>query len=213
MPDCGLAAHDSEKKVVSNVFESSIPGWPGTYIPNFSQWLAGDIVLVGAAPNLIGHVLRAGQAFTTRTSLLDDANYWTHAALYVGKGQLVEAVFPDGVIESSIWRYCENRSVLVRRLDAPFTLNDGVVAAQKAKTLVGNPYSWQEVMRSVLIPGTEPDPQRFYCSTFVGFTINASTGFSLYGAREHLPLHPSTLARHPDLMDVHVEWRHPMPMI
>lgn len=184
-----------------------MPGWSGTYIPNFSDWRPGDVVLVGQGPGVKGNLVSATQAFSIRRSSRV-GHAWTHAALYVGAGQVVEAVFPEGVVQSSVWKYCHHRAILVRRLDDPFSPIEGLSAAKLAQALIGRPYSALEVLRSKLMPRTKPKQSKLYCSTFVGFTLNASTGYSLYALPEHLPLYPATLAHHPDLVDVFVEWRH-----
>lgn len=110
-------------------------------------------------------------------------------------------------VQSSLWKYCHEPQVLVRRLKEPFTPKDGVGASDFAKTLAGNKYAWTEVLRSKLVPQTEPKSDAFHCSAFVGFTINAATGFSLYGFAAHRPLHPLTISEPPDLMAVNLEWR------
>jgi hypothetical protein len=109
----------------------------------------------------------------------------------------------------SVWKYCQHRSIRVRRLDQPFTPAHGWQAAAAARDLAarGAAYSYGEVVASKLIPARQPNPERLYCSTFVGLIINASTGFSLYDETRYRPLFPSTLATHRSLLDVPLEWR------
>ena len=42
----------------------------------------------------------------------------------------------------------------------------------------------------------------------VGLVVASATGYDLTYDTPHQPLHPGTLAAHPDLIDVLVEWRH-----
>jgi hypothetical protein len=97
---------------------------------------------------------------------------------------------------------------MVRRIPDPFTVADGVAAANVATAAIGQAYSASAVVLSKLIPSTAPDPNALYCSTFVGIALERGSGFSLYGEPRYRPLHPSVLASHPDLVDVDVEWRH-----
>lgn len=175
-------------------------------MPNLSDWRPGDIVLVRKAGGLAGAMLAAGQAasFSTVSRAGSD---WTHAALYVGNGEVVEAVPDRGVVRRSLWHYCQDRSLRVRRLIQPFSRRDGQLAADYAVGLLGRPYSIVELARSKLWPATHPNPDALYCSTFVGFVIAASTSRVLYQRPEHRPLHPAVLAVHEDLEDVGLEWR------
>ncbi len=206
MANLVLAPHASAARLQSEIAETPVPGWPGSSIPNFSRWRSGDIVLVRRDRGLAGLLLSGGQYFS-RSAASRNNREWTHAGLYVGGGEIVEAIFGDGIVKSSIWKYCQYRAICVRRIRAPFTGADGAVAAKAALGYVGQPYAWQEVALSKLIPARESQPGRLYCSTFVGIAINASTGYSLYGDSEHLPLQPATLAAHPGLADVRVQWR------
>lgn len=186
--------------------ESRIHSWPGTYIPNFSDWYPGDLIFVRRGRGLSGLALSAAQIISARKESRA-GSVWTHVALYVGNGDLVEAVPGFGVVKASVWKYCHWRSLRVRRLSEPFSYSDGVAVADSALNSIGQPYSNSEVLRSKLIPRTEPRPNSLYCSTFAALTINVATGFSLYTEQKHLPIHPASLANHCDLIDIPLEWR------
>jgi hypothetical protein len=55
---------------------------------------------------------------------------------------------------------------------------------------------------------TFPTPNALYCSTLIGLVVARATGYDLSSDTAHQPLHPGTLAAHPELTDVMLEWRH-----
>ena len=77
-----------------------------------------------------------------------------------------------------------------------------------AQQHIGEPYSVIQVIISKLIPGTMPVLDALYCSTLVGLVVADATGVDLSSDPAHQPLHPGTLAAHPELTDVLLEWRH-----
>jgi cell wall-associated NlpC family hydrolase len=172
--------------------------------PNFSAWAEGDIVVVGndgtAAGNLITVSQHASLSPVTRVGA-----YFTHAALYVGNGRLIDSTTADGISERSAWDYCRHRELELRRLPG-LAPGQGSLIATMARTHVGKPYSWLAVIVSKIYP-TEPDPSHMYCSTLVGLVVAQATGFQLASARRFKPLHPGTLAAHPGLEVVALEWR------
>jgi hypothetical protein len=82
--------------------------------------------------------------------------------------------------------------------------------ATAAAAHIDEAHSLSAALFSKLIPNTEPHPKRLYCSTFVGLVITEATGLRLTASREHRPLHPATLAVHPELQPVMLEWRQPV---
>lgn len=77
-----------------------------------------------------------------------------------------------------------------------------------AQQHIGEPYSVIQVVISKLFPRTVPVPDALYCSTLVGLVVTDATGVVLSSDQAHQPLHPGTLAAHPELTDVLLEWRH-----
>ena len=77
-----------------------------------------------------------------------------------------------------------------------------------AQQHIGEPYSVIQVVISKLFPGSVPIPDALYCSTLVGLVVTDATGVDLSSDPAHQPLHPGTLAAHPELTDVLLEWRH-----
>lgn len=62
-------------------------------------------------------------------------------------------------------------------------------------------------MLSKLIPNQVANPAALYCSTLVGVAVVNATGLSLDADPKYQPLHPATLASHPGLAPVDLEWR------
>jgi Permuted papain-like amidase enzyme, YaeF/YiiX, C92 family len=179
-------------------------------VPNFSEWQLGDIVLVASDGSLGSRLVTTAQA-TSRNALVREAARFTHAAVYVGDGMLIDAAVQDGVLRRSVWHYCQRRALTLRRLPSTAIPDADVADIAKAATRhLGEAYSLSAAVFSKLIPATQPDPQRLFCSTFVGLVVTEATGLSLTASREHRPLHPATLAVHPELQAVSLEWR-PMP--
>lgn len=191
--------------------EPAVPrGWPGHLVPNFSQWLPGDVVLVAADDGKSSLPVQLAQR-TARQRAVRQAASFTHAALYLGDGMLIDVTPEDGVATRSVWFYCQRRALMLRRLqlpDSPAAV--GASVRDAALSHVGQPYSLVEAVVSKLLPATVPNPDRLYCSTFIGLVVTQATDVQLAFRREHRPLHPATLVDHPMLQSVALEWR-PLP--
>ena len=188
--------------------ERAVPAdWPGHLAPNFSEWAPGDIVLVDGDGSAGAIGIQLAQALSRNPQVRPAARF-THAAIYIGGGMLVDATRHDPIMKRSVWYYCQHRALMLRRLpDTAIPITDIEDIAVAAISHISKPYSLSAAIFSKLIPGTEPDPQRLYCSTFIGLVVDQATGVRLTAQREHRPLHPATLAVHPELRTVDVEWR------
>ena len=181
--------------------------WPAASVPNFSEWRPGDIVLVANDGSKAGLGIQTAQGLA-RDARVREAARFTHAAVYVGDGMLIDATVQSGISRRSVWYYCQRRALTLRRVpDASIPAADIEAIAVAATRHIGEPYSLSAAVFSKLIPNTEPNPRRLYCSTFVGLVVAEATGLRLTANREHRPLHPATLAIHPELRAVELEWR------
>lgn len=195
--------------MVAPLREPLVPvAWPGTYVPNFSDWREGDIVLVHRAADAAGFAIQASQGMSlspvTRAGAI-----CSHAAIYIGGGMVVDATRGAGVSAQSVWNYCQHRAIQVRRLSDPtISMADIADISVMAQQHIGEPYSVIQVVISKLFPRTVPVPDALYCSTLVGLVVTDATGVVLSSDQAHQPLHPGTLAAHPELTDVLLEWRH-----
>lgn len=177
-------------------------------VPNFSEWREGDIVLVHRAPNVIGYAIQAAQA-ASLSPITRAGSVCSHAGIYFGGGMMVDATVGTGVSARSVWGYCQFRSMQVRRLSDPsIPMADIADISVFAQQHVGEPYSVIQAIISKLFPGTVPIPDSLYCSTLVGLVVADATGVDISSDPVHQPLHPGTLAGHPDLVDLPLEWRH-----
>jgi cell wall-associated NlpC family hydrolase len=135
---------------------------------------------------------------------------WTHAAIYVGDGDVVDATGKFGIDRQSIWAYVESRRTTLRRIDDPSISRadiDNIAACAKAH--IGEPYSVLQVVLAKLGWRVAQTPNRnaLYCSTFAGLVVAEATGIELASKRAYQPLFPAVLAAHPDLTTVPLEWR------
>lgn len=81
------------------------------YVPDIAKLMAGDVVLFSGA-GFVPWAIRSAQL----VAQFDPSHaVWTHAALYVGKGTLVEAVPVHGVRVAPLVEATFGRTLLVRR--------------------------------------------------------------------------------------------------
>ena len=179
--------------------------WPGVYVPNFSDWREGDVVLIHRAMDTVGIGIQMAQA-SSLNALTRAGSICSHAAIYVGGGMVVDATKGLAVSEQSVWNYCQTRAIQLRRITDPaIPASDIADIALFARQHVGEPYSVIQAIVSKLVPGTVPARDALYCSTLVGLVVADATGFDLSSDPAHQPLHPGTLVAHPDLTDILLE--------
>lgn len=165
-------------------------------------------MLVEAA-GFFGAVIQAGQAITSNP-VMSLGSRWSHAAVYVGNGILIDAVYGTGIQQCSLWTYCHHRAITVRRIDDPaIPAADVAKIAGCAVSHIGEAYSVVEAVLAKLgWPSAQtPNASALYCSTFAALVIAEATGFELASDPQWQPLYPSMLAAHSDLSVVPLEWR------
>lgn len=194
-------------------FLSGPTDWPvPELIPNLSQWQRGDIVLFGGVGSMASVMIQAAQTVSLKKHMVAGRR-WVHAAIYVGKGNIVDATFGQPVKKRCLWDYCRHRHAIVRRIDDPgVPLKDIVEIAEAAQSYIGQPYSALEAVLSKLVPGRVPDRRRLICSTLVGLAVAEATGITLAGDPRFKPLFPGTLSTHPALAQIPVEWCKPVKL-
>ena len=208
MLDTVLPSLAHAKLTADAAVEPSTPrGWPGRWVPNFSDWQRGDIVLFATSGSKTGWLVQVAQG-TVNNPDVRQAAHFTHAAVYVGDGLLIEASPGRPIGTQTVWHYCRQRALMLRRLAAIDIQKDRIDAiADAAVRHVGKAYSRTEAVRSLLAPGRESDPSRMFCSSFIDVIVAEATGLRLSALPEHRPLYPATLAMHPALATVPLEWR------
>ena len=155
----------------------------------------------------MGLAIQAAQA-ASLSPVTRAGSLCSHAAIYIGGGMVVDATPGAGVSAQSVWNYCQTRALQVRRIaDPSIPMADVADISVVARQHIGEPYSVIQAIASKLFPGTVPVQGALYCSTLVGLVVADATGIDLSSDPEHQPLHPGTLAAHPELTDVLLEWR------
>lgn len=112
---------------------------PGLVLLDASDWQPADVLLFGAANG--GWVSRQ-IALAQEQVFASDAAAWSHAALHVGDGLLVEAVArdPGTVVASSIVDHPGAERAVVRLYCAELNDEDRGRIVEEAYGLVGVPY-------------------------------------------------------------------------
>lgn len=89
-----------------------------------------------------------------------DGYSYYHCALYIGSGQIIEAVNIDGVVQSSLSKYKASK-ILIQRVKEADSFLDKVIS--KAKDFLG--YSYNDLF----LPNTKG---RLYCSELIHEVFN-----------------------------------------
>jgi len=164
------------------------------------------VVLVASDGSTAGWLIEQVQRLSL-TQATRAAARFTHAAVYVGDGMVIDARPGEPISRRSVWQYCEQRELLLRRLPSrSIPLQHVLAIAEAAQRHLGEPYSIIEAVLALMRRDSEPDPERLYCSTFVGLVVTEATDFRLTERREHRPLTPARLAIHPELETVATAW-------
>ena len=181
--------------------------WPGTTVPNFSQWLPADIVLVHSSGSFKDLAISASQLASFNRATRAGFQY-VHAALYVGNGEIIDSTATLGLARRSLWEYVKDHRVALRRLPGLLQAErDLIVAKAEAMQRLALPYSRWELIWSKLVPNTLPDPEHLYCSTFIAHVVENGGGPQLAAQTMYRPLYPATLAEHRALDAIELEWR------
>lgn len=155
-------------------------GWPGHLCPNFSDWQVGDILLVHRDNTVAGRAITAGQTASAKPLMTQGARC-SHAAVYLGKEMVVDATFRNLVGERSVWCYCHQRSIQVRRISHPSIMAvERQAIGPASRKFIGQPYSAWEAVVSKMVSNRVPTRRSLYCSTLVAFAVaNARNGLNL----------------------------------
>lgn len=108
-------------------------------IANASAWSLGDVLLFEAVGS--SHVIAWVQA---RRQYSRSAAKWSHAAIYVGDGLIVEAIKGVGVVSRGLHAYSVERCVL-RLHCGRLTAAERAGVVEEARKQVGQPYSSKKV--------------------------------------------------------------------
>lgn len=193
----------SDSRIASQVPED----WNHPDCPNFSDWLPGDIFLVRSSGSTVHRAIEVAQR-ASRNRATRDGSAYVHAAIYVGQGKIVDMTPAHGIALRSVWEYCFGHTTSLRRHPDLTDADREEIVTVASKLIDQNlSYSWSEIVKSYVISGTVPHPERLYCSTLVGLVFDQACGIALHGPAMYRPLYPGTLAEHQQLDVVELEWQ------
>lgn len=186
--------------------------WPHdeAYLPNFSDWRSGDVLLMEAEPRGMGQVIRGVQA-SSRNERTRAGAAWSHCGIYIGEGLVIDCVPVHGVRIAPVWAYASKRRTALRRfLDVDLDALVGKDVASAALALFNRAYSYRAISEVMFNQAAQANVDALFCSTFVAVAYSQAVGQALDIDPEHRPCFPGTLAHHQDFVDVSVTYRRPL---
>ena len=114
------------------------------FVPNLNALLPGDVLLV-TAPRSVPLVVRTAQR---SYGFSPEHARWTHAALYIGDGQIIEATLSEGVRAKDMIPATFRYDILVRRrLNPPLSDAQRCEIVALARETIGKNYGTRTVVR------------------------------------------------------------------
>lgn len=206
-----LAAQDANWPEISfRVLNQNIRAFG--YVPDDTALLPGDVLLVtghGLAGRWIAQAQRRG-------GFADDHCQWTHAALYVGSGRVIEATPSGGVRIGLMVETCFNRRLLVRRRTADdIRLEHRYQIVIEALTALRRGYSlgvvpsmaWQAFRQTLWQPTSQRRNTLVrICSTVVGNAYSTAINLNLLPGQPGGVVWPADLSHSKELTDIQIGW-------
>lgn len=194
--------------------EPPVMTWPTTMaIPNFSDWQVGDLVLVKSDGSTMAKVIEGVQGSLQSSQPPTGDPEWTHVALYVDQGLVIESVPRRGIRYCPVHEYAQTRELRVRRLlrgGAPIAPAEGNSIVREASRYFEQGYSYWGIARHLFMQMALPNADQFFCSSYVAVVHTKALKVTLDQQAHHRPLLPATLVNHPVFADLDVEWRTPV---
>ncbi|TMH26666.1 MAG: hypothetical protein E6H66_24710 [Betaproteobacteria bacterium] len=185
----------------------------GPRLPNFSDWQPGDVVLYAPEKyNAKQLVIAAAQ----RTSFAAEHACWTHCALYVGGGYIVDALGVGGVDKRPVETLTNDGHIRVRRLkaidataqqdvcnDANAWIGTGYAAIKATFAGLAQYFSpqWAQFILNLL----QGDEALLYCAELIEAVYTAQLNVTVCNSTG-LPL-PAAYSRDSQFDEVLVGWR------
>lgn len=181
------------------------------HIPDLSRMQPGDIVLV--QPRSAPAFLRSHWWIQQTQSKLVPESYagWIHAALYVGRDMVVEAV-PPRVTVNAFSRYAPTHRIKVRRCPK-LGEADVFKACVEALRWIGTPYNnWDVLGFGMAYVGGQPPKQKliersFICSNLIHLAFLHGISRPIVKLGNTRAPTPADLAMSSSLHDVAIGWR------
>lgn len=140
--------HSHGKFKVCTAIPLALRSWG--YIPDFTTWQPGDLILTRAAePDIISREIQTAQA----KAYNKQAAAWTHAAIYLGDQRLICEADIDPLARtfcvkvSPLTKYLGTHEILVRRSQLANERENGWAIATAAATRIGDGYDWKLVLK------------------------------------------------------------------
>lgn len=196
------------------VREPPVLTWPTTVaIPNFSDWQVGDLVLVKSDGSTMSKVIEGVQGSLQSSQPPTGDPEWTHVALYIDHGLVIESVPRRGIRYCPVHEYAQTRELRVRRLlrgSTPITPAEGTSIVREASRYFEQSYSYWGIARHLFMQMALPSADQFFCSSYVAVVHTKALKVTLDQQAHHRPLLPATLVNHPAFADLDLEWRVPV---
>lgn len=193
------------------VREPPVLTWTTTVaIPNFSDWQVGDLVLVKSDGSTMAKIIEGVQGSLQSSQPPTGDPEWTHVALYVDQGLVIESVPRRGIRYCPVQEYAQTRELRVRRLlrgGAPITPKEGTDLIHEASRYFEQAYSYWAIARHLFMQMAIPNADQFFCSSYVAVVHTKALKVTLDQLAQHRPLLPATLVNHPAFADLDLEWR------
>lgn len=177
-------------------------------VPDAGALRSGDLILfAGCRPTVVGGLITAAQVRSGHAPR--DAG-WTHAAIYLQRGQICEAV-RGGVRCTSLLEYVPTHRIRARR-DPTLTAEEPFLIALEAMTRLNERYSTGQLGRIAkrLLAGLwRPEPAEVehptICSQVYADSFAATTERFVIPGRTR-DITPADLSATPTLVDVRLGW-------
>jgi hypothetical protein len=180
------------------------------YVPAVDVLAPGDLILYGGT-GTVGQWIIAAQS---KAGFAQEDARWTHAAVYLDDGFLVEAVVKGGVVQRSIYDNVCDRPMRFRRIP-DLTETDRYRIALRALSRLGRSYSTFQIpsLGRRLLKGlwnASPGLDQkgiVICSQVYHDAIVEITRTYLHACPVDAPVTPAHLSCSRSLMDIKVGWR------
>lgn len=180
------------------------------FVPAIDRILPGDLILYGGIGKAGGWI----EAAQSRAGFSDQDARWTHAAIYLDDGFVVEAVVRAGVVQRSIYDDIPSRPMRFRRVEGLSEVERYRIAL-RALSRLGRSYAiaripslgrrlWQGLWNGE----SEPDSKGIViCSQIFHDSVVEITRSRLEQCPVDAEVTPAHLSCSPSLVDIDVGWR------
>lgn len=154
-------------KIIGNIIKNFLKLFTNLFIKNRVKLISYE------EANIIMSSLEKGDVILTRTSNSYSnyiiPGYWKHAALYIGNGEIVEAVYPEVHKDSIVNLIMHTHNIVVLRFKDKNITDIIPSIVSEAISYVGKEYDQE------LNTGND---ERLYCSEVIYNSVNKASNFN-----------------------------------